>query len=134
MIHDVGYLDSGLTSSLESIVVSDEFIGWTKRFMGGIEINQETLALDVIDQVGAGGHFLAEEHTYRHFKEDWRPCLFDRNSHESWAERGAKTLGERATEIVRQILETHSCEPLPHEVRDTIAEIIKRAERRVEPA
>ena len=132
LIHDVGYLDSGLTSSLESIVVSDEFIGWTKRFMGGIEINQETLALEVIDQVGAGGHFLAEDHTYRHFREDWRPSLFDRNSHESWAERGSKTLGERATETVRQILETHSCEPLPDEVRDTIAEIIGRAERREE--
>jgi len=128
--HDVGYLEAGLTSSLEFIVASDEFVGWIKRLMRGIEISEEMFALDVIDRVGPGGQFLTEGHTYRHFKEDWFPRLLDRGSYEVWKEKGRRTLGERANQRVKEILEDYLPEPLPESVRKKLLMIIERAEQR----
>ena len=67
MAHDVGYLDGGMSNSVEQIVICDELIAYTKRFMQGLEINDETLALDVIDEVGPDGDFMSSEHTRAHF-------------------------------------------------------------------
>jgi trimethylamine--corrinoid protein Co-methyltransferase len=130
LMHDVGYLEAGLTSSLEYIVASDELIGMVKRLMGGVEVSEETLAVDVIDQVGPGGQFLTDDHTLRHFREDWVPQLFDRGTYDTWVAQGSKTLGQRANDRVREILETHVPEPLPEEVKAKLAATIERAERR----
>jgi len=130
LIHDVGYIESGMTTSFEQIVSNNEVIGMVKRIMEGIEISEETLALDVIDKVGPGGHFLGEDHTLRHFRENWFPELIDRERYDRWAERGKKTLGQRANEKVREILETHVPEPLPEEIKGKLAAIIERAEKR----
>jgi trimethylamine--corrinoid protein Co-methyltransferase len=130
LIHDVGYIESGLTTSFEMLVLSDEIISLVKAFMSGVEINEETLALDVIDQVGPGGHFLDTEHTYKHFREHWYPTLVDRGNYESWVTKGKKTLGERVQEKVRDILKTHVPEPLPEAVQQEVGRIIERAEQR----
>jgi trimethylamine--corrinoid protein Co-methyltransferase len=129
--HDVGYLEAGLTSSLEAVVAADEVIGMVKRIVGGIEVSRETLALDVIHDVGPGGEFLTSEHTFAHFKGDWFPGLFDRGSHEAWEGEGKESLGRRANEVVRRILETHTPEPLPDSIRSEIARVVARAEQRV---
>ncbi len=123
MIHDVGYLEGGRINSLEQIAICDELIGYVKRFMTGLEINDETLALDVIDEVGPGLDFLNTKHTRRHFKEDWYPSLFDRNNYDNWLAAGAKTLRQRARERVEQILADHRPEPLPPDVQQRIDEI-----------
>jgi len=128
LIHDVGYIESGLTASYEMLVTMDDFIGLTGRFMGGIEVSDETLALDVIDRVGPGGHFLAEKHTLRHFRENWYSRLMDRDSREGWEAKGRTTLGDRASARVRQILESHQPPPLDAAVAETLAAIIRRAE------
>jgi trimethylamine--corrinoid protein Co-methyltransferase len=128
--HDVGYLEAGLTSSLEAIVAADEVIGMVKRIMGGIEVSRETLALDVIHDVGPGGEFLTSEHTLNHFKEDWFPKLFDRGSYETWERDGKKTLSQRANERVKRILENHTPEPLPGSAKEKMADVIARAEER----
>ncbi len=130
LVHDVGYIESGITGSFEQLVTSNEVIGMAKRITKGIEITEQTLALDVIDAVGPGGHFLAQDHTLLHFRENWFPKLMDRNNYETWVEKGKKTLGQRANERVREILETHAPEPLPEEVRGKLEAIIERAEKR----
>jgi trimethylamine--corrinoid protein Co-methyltransferase len=131
LIHDVGYIESGLTTSYEMLVSMDEFIGLTQRFMTGVEVTKETLALDVIDQVGPGGHFLAEDHTLRHFRENWYPKLLDRESREGWEAHGRLTLGDRANAHVREILETHQPQPLDEAVAAKLEKIIQEAEERV---
>ncbi|MBM4044716.1 MAG: trimethylamine methyltransferase [Planctomycetes bacterium] len=74
LIHDVGYLESAMVGSFDMVVLSDEVIGMAKRLVRGIEVNDETLAVDVIRAAGPGGNFLAEDHTYRHFKQEfWFP-------------------------------------------------------------
>ena len=113
LIHDVGYMESGLTASWDSIVMCNEFIGAAKRVVDGFELNEETLALDVIDKVGPSGHFMTDPHTVRHFrKETWIPSLIDRNNFQKWEEEGKTTLLDRANRRVKEILNTHQPEPL----------------------
>jgi trimethylamine--corrinoid protein Co-methyltransferase len=127
MVHDVGYLEGGMCNSLEQMVICDELIHYVKRFMQGLEVSEETLALDVIDEVGPHGDFLGTKHTKRHYREDWYPSLFDRNSFESWAAAGGKTLRQRASERVEEILAEHEPEPLPPDVQRRIDEVVSRA-------
>ena len=127
MVHDVGYLEGGMCNSLEQMVICDELIHYVKRFMQGLEVSEETLALDVIDEIGPHGDFLGTKHTKRHYREDWYPSLFDRNSFESWAAAGSKTLRQRASERVEEILAEHEPEPLPPDVQRRIDEVVSRA-------
>jgi trimethylamine--corrinoid protein Co-methyltransferase len=127
MVHDIGYLEGGRLNSLEQIVMCDEMINYVKRFMMGLEVNEETLALDVIDRVGPHGDFLGEKHTRTHFKEDWYPALFDRNNHDNWQAAGGKTLRQRARDRVDQILASHEPEPLPRDVQEKVDAIVNRA-------
>ena len=112
MIHDVGYLEQGLTSSMEMMAASDEIIDMVKRILRGIPVTDETKALDVMEDVGPGGHYLDHDHTYERFKtEIWRPKLIDRLNWENWERAGSKTHRERVHERVIEILETET-EPL----------------------
>jgi trimethylamine--corrinoid protein Co-methyltransferase len=128
MVHDVGYLESGLCNSLEQIVICDELINYVKEFMQGVQVNEETLALDVIDKVGPHGDFLGMKHTRDHFRNEWYPELFDRRNYDGWAEAGGKTLREKAQDRVEEILDTHQPEPLPEDVLAAIDGVIERAE------
>lgn len=104
LIHDVGYLESGLTGSLEGLVMCNEIVGMVKRFLRGFEINDETLALDLIRRVGPTGHFMEEDHTLKHFRDEiWYPGLFDRNRFETW-NRGTNDLIQAAKEQVAMLL------------------------------
>jgi len=127
MTHDIGYLESGMCNSIEQIVICDELIAYTKQFMRGLEINSETLALDLIDEVGPDGDYMSTRHTLKHFKEDWYPRLFDRRNYDEWAADGSKTLRERAREKALSILESHRAEPLPADVQRQIDQIAEQA-------
>lgn len=113
LVHDIGYIESGLTCSLEMMVISDEIIGCVRRLLSPFDLSPESLALGVIDQVGPGGDFLATAHTRNHFKECWYPSIFDRRTHQGWTEAGGHSASETAREIAREILCTHQAEPLP---------------------
>ena len=96
MAHDVGYLEGGMCNSIEQIVICDELIAYTKQFMKGLEINEETLALDLIDEIGPHGDFMGSDHTRKHYREDWYPKLFDRRSRtRTGTPPGGKTLRQR---------------------------------------
>jgi trimethylamine--corrinoid protein Co-methyltransferase len=115
MIHDVGYLEQGLTSSAEMMVASDEIIDMVKRILRGVPVTDETKALDVMDQVGPGGHYQDHEHTYNRVKtEIWRPKLIDRQNWENWMAAGSKTYRQRVHERVVAILDAET-EPLMDE-------------------
>jgi trimethylamine--corrinoid protein Co-methyltransferase len=128
IVHDLGYLESGLTGSLAQLVICHEILGWLGHFVRGVEINDETLALDVINEVGPDGQFLDCEHTLRHFRELWYPSLFDRNNFSGWMANGGKTLNERAAQRVAAILAEHKPEPLPEDVAQAVHAIVERAE------
>jgi trimethylamine--corrinoid protein Co-methyltransferase len=125
LVYGMGGL--GGTTSPEAMVIDNEIVDYALRFAQGIEVNDDTLALDVIDKVAPGGHFLGEKHTLKHFRERWMPRL-DVDSLETWEKEGVKSLGELAHEKVKEILATHKPTPLPEDVDREISRILQRAE------
>jgi trimethylamine--corrinoid protein Co-methyltransferase len=131
LIHDVGYLESGLLGSFDMLVMADEVIGMAKRILGGVTVTPETLAVDVIEQVGPGGHYLAQEHTRQHFRaEMWFPTLIDRQMRRAWEAGGKETMAERVRAKVVDILEHHEPIPIPAGVEARLREIVAQAEAR----
>jgi trimethylamine--corrinoid protein Co-methyltransferase len=117
-IHDAaGLMEFAMVASYEKYVIDNEIIGMAMRAVRGIEVSTETLAQEVIEKVGPGGNFLAEDHTARHLRSEFYfPTLSDRESREDWVAAGAKTARERAREKARQILQTHQPARWPAEV------------------
>ncbi len=127
IIHDLGYLESGLTYSFAQLAICDQIVNWIKGFFREVEINDETLALDVIEQTGPGGMYLKSKHTKNHFREIWNPDLFERGIYSEWEKKGSKTLVERASERVQTLLDTHQPPPLPDDVKARLREIVQHA-------
>ena len=127
MAHDVGYLDSGMTNSIEQLIICDELIGYTRHFMKDVEVSEETLALDVIDKIGPDGNFMTSPHTRRHYRDDWYPRLFERRNYDTWEKAGSKTFRQRAQQKALEILEQHKPEPLPPDVVRQLDLIVEQA-------
>ncbi|MBA7542091.1 Glycine betaine methyltransferase [subsurface metagenome] len=131
LIHDVGYLQYGLMGSLSYIVMLDEFIGLTRRILKGFQVNKETLALDLINEVGPGGSFLETQHTLDNFKkETWFPELFSRENNEDWKKKGSKSMKDRANSKLERVLESHDAEPIDTDKIKEIEKVIKKVENK----
>lgn len=125
LVHDVGYINSGLTTSFEQLIVSNEVVGMVRRITQGLEVNEETMALDLIDEIGPGGEYLTSEHTLRHFKENWYPELLSRSPYEKWEEEGEKDLKTKANEKAKYIIENYSPKPLDEKIKTELRKIVK---------
>jgi trimethylamine--corrinoid protein Co-methyltransferase len=126
-----GLIDSSLTASFEQLLIDDEFIGKMKRMLQGIVVNRETLATEVIREVGPGGTYLSHKHSRDYFrKEHFIPWLSDRRSHSSWLADGGRDLKEVARERAKQILATHQPVPLDKDVEKELRIVVKEAEKR----
>lgn len=132
LIHDVGYLGQGLLGDLASIVMCNEIIGYVKRLLKGFEINENTLALDVIGKVGPGGDFLAEIHTARNYRNElWRPQYMNRDTHDGWAARGAPDFHQVVKNKTKEILTYHAPQPLPKNRQESLAALYEDAEKKL---
>ncbi len=130
LVHDIGYIESGLTCSLEMMVIGDEIIECVRRILAPFDLSAEALALDTIDEVGPGGDFLSTAHTRRHFRACWYPRIFDRNTHEAWRAAGGRSATETARETARRLLAEHAPEPLDDDLHETLRAIAAEADRR----
>ena len=124
LVHDVGYLEAGLTTSPEMIVFTAEMIDIGRQMMEGVRLDAEAMALEVIHRVGPGGDYLTDDHTLAHFRDFWQPALFDRQRADRWAASGGKRLGDRLRDRTLTLLESHRPEPLPDAVKDELARIL----------
>jgi trimethylamine--corrinoid protein Co-methyltransferase len=116
LCHDVGYMNSGLLGSLEAILLGNEIISAVSSFMDGIQINEETLALEVINKVGSDGNFLREEHTRKFLKqESWYPQFLNRRHFKPWHSDAGKTVNQELQDKAQQIIE-EDAPPLISEV------------------
>ncbi|MBU0704175.1 MAG: trimethylamine methyltransferase family protein, partial [Chloroflexi bacterium] len=122
--HAAGMLEDMSTIAYEQFVIDNDLLGMAMRAVRGIEVNDETLALDAIDRVGPGGHYLMDEHTLRHMRSEhyFPSAVFDRQGRERWEEAGGTDAWTRAKEIARRILAEHEPEPLAPEVDERIRE------------
>lgn len=131
--HDVGYIEHGNAASLENLVINNDLIGFARRIVQGIEVNEETLAVDLIDKVGPGGHFLGEDHTMKYFKkETYYPDLFKRQFYDNWEADGKKTLFDRANQKVKDILENYEPEPLSEDIQKKLQDVVDQAESKLD--
>jgi trimethylamine--corrinoid protein Co-methyltransferase len=132
LVHDVGYIEYGTTSSMEMLVICDEIIREVVHIACGIEVSERTLAREAIQRAIPGGGFLADNHTLENWEwAQWRPRIMDRMRYDRWRKRGSKDMTGRANERARQILAEHEAPPLPEEAEKVIAEVLaRRAARR----
>jgi trimethylamine--corrinoid protein Co-methyltransferase len=129
LVHDVGYIEYGTTSSMEMLVVADEIIRDARFIMDGVEVSERTLAREAIHRARPGGGFLADDHTLKNWRwAQWRPALIDRMRYDQWVQAGSKDMTTRANERTRQILDQHEVPPLPEAAEQLIAELIQKRE------
>lgn len=131
IMHDVFYMEFGITGSLELLVISNEVIGRTRRLLKGIATDKESLGVESIMRVGPGGNFLGDPHTAKNFRNNWFPDISDFNNYENWTANGSKTMIDRARERIRHILETHQPQPVSEDVRKQLNEILRKAKEKV---
>ncbi len=127
LVHDVGYMESGLTTSFEMIVLTDELVAMTDGIMQGLEVSPDTLLLDELASVGPGGQFLDTKTTVRRFRDFWYPGLLDRKRREAWLEEGGTTLGQRLNARVREIVSEHRPRPLAAAAKEQVQAILASA-------
>jgi len=113
LVHDVGILYHALVGSAEIMVLCDELIDMVNVSMRGIDVNDETIPLDLIERVGPRGNYISEKHTLKHFRQYWAPRIFDRSA---VREEGAKNCEDMLRERTIRLLETHQPKPLPEDV------------------
>lgn len=128
LIYGLGMIEMGMTIDYGQLVMDNEFARMIKYSLQGIPVNDETLAVDVMHEVGPSRDFLGHDHTFKHMAEQSQPTLIDRRMREDWQAGGSTDLHQRATEKARQILETHRPEPLPDDVLAKMRAIVEEAE------
>lgn len=131
LMHDVFYIESGRTGSLELLVLNNEIISRARNLLRGVNTSPEYLAVEAVKRVGPGGNFLGDEHTANHFRESWQPDVSDFNGYDAWMAAGGKSTGDRCREKIQRILATHKPQPIPAEAEREIDEILRGAEERL---
>ncbi len=129
VIYGLGNTETGVTMDYGQMVMDNEFAGLIKFTVGGIPVNDETLAVDVIREVGPGKDFLSHEHTFQNMKTaQTYPKLMDRTIRVQWKKDGSKSIHDRSWEKALEIIENHKPVPLPEDVRKGMREIVLEAE------
>ncbi len=127
LIHDLGYLESGLCGSLAQLCLCDEIVGWIRHLHRPIALDDESMALALIDEKGPDGQYMDHDHTFAHYKERYYPDLFDRDHFANWQAKGGLTLGERAVRKTARLIEDHKPEPLPPEIAAAVGAVTESA-------
>jgi len=127
MIFGMGMLESGLTWSHEQFLIDCDIVKMVKHAVQGIDVTDDTMAVDIIKQAHEIKDFLRQEHTLRYMKSQSRPKLIDRNTRRTWEAKGSTDMTQRAREEARRIIRTHQPEPLSDDVKKVLREIVMSA-------
>jgi trimethylamine---corrinoid protein Co-methyltransferase len=129
-IGTLGHIENALTFSYEQLVIDNEIAGYIRRMLQGFEVTEETIALDVIKEVGINGNFLAHPHTAENFrKEFWLPDLMERKPWDTWTNQKVKGLEAKSRERARKILAEHHPQPLSKEQMQAVDALVEEARR-----
>ncbi len=122
MMSGAGLLNGARIFSFEQLVMDCEIFDMLAAVTQGIEVNEETLALDLIDSIGPQKHFMASKHTRNHMREVWQPRVMDRSAWEDWQANGQPSARERARQIARELLSGPAPQPLgcAQEIREIV--------------
>ncbi|NLA27081.1 MAG: hypothetical protein GX878_06755 [Firmicutes bacterium] len=129
ILNGAGTLNGSKIFSLQELIMDAEIYSIIAKVAEGIEVTEETLAVDLIKEIGPGGNFLAAKHTRKHMGKIWRPTVYDRKPYGAWMESGKEGAFEEATEAARWILKNHEVKPLDPKIKEEFAKIIRTAEK-----
>ena len=129
VIYGLGMLEMGITFDLAQLVLDHEIAGMVLHSLDGIVVNDETLSVDVIRELGIGKDYMSHESTYKHMKSQSQAQIIDRRMREDWETAGSKDAYQRAHDRVIEMLETYEPAPLPANVLNTIQSIVEEAEK-----
>lgn len=123
-------LEMGMTFSFGQLVIDDEIAAMVKRVVSGIDFEDTLMGVDLIKEIGIGGHFLSKRHTLEHLRsEQIQSTVIDRRVREEWEDSGSKSIIESANEKAAELIRTHTPEPLPEDVAKELRKIVKSAEK-----
>lgn len=129
LIYGPGMLDSGLIFSFSQLVIDNEIIKMIRKVMQGISVDDDSLAIDIIKEVGPRGDFLLQEHTIKHMRNlPSYSMLIDRRKREHWLELGSKDMADRAAEKAKEIMQKHKALPLSNQAISEIRAIVNDAD------
>lgn len=131
MIYGSGMLESGITFDYGQLVLDCEFARMIKHTIQGVPVNDDTLAIDPIKEIGPGSDFLMHKHTFKYMRAQSDPELIDRKMRGAWESAGSKSVYEMAMEKVRHILENHTPDPLSDDVLSKIRSIVEETEKQM---
>lgn len=128
LIYGPGMLESGITFDFAQLVLDNEFVRMIKHTIKNFNVDDESLAVEVINAVGPSKDFLAQDHTLKYMRTHSQPEFIDRSRREMWQASGAADSYQRALEKTRDILQNHQPEPLPEKVLAQMQSIIEETE------
>ncbi len=129
LIYGMGMLESGMTWSHAQLLIDNDIVRMVKRAIQGIDVTDDTMAVDIIKQAHEIKDFLHQKHTVQFMRRQSRPKLINRQTRGAWEAKGSKDLTEVAREEARRLLKTHQPKPLSDAAKKTIREIVKSAEK-----
>ncbi len=131
LIYGAGMIESGVTFDSAQFVMDNEIARMIKHVVGGIRVDDESLAVDDIASVGAFGDFLSLDATMRHMRELSQPQVLDRRVREDWEARGATDLYARCHATAKEILDDYQPPQLDDDVKQRIRAIVEETDRAV---
>ena len=129
VIYGLGMLEMGITFDLAQLVLDHEIAAMVLHSLDGIVVNDETLSVDVIREMGIGKDYMSHESTFKHMKSQSQAYIIDRRMREDWETAGSTDAHKRAHNKMIEILETYEPPPLPENVVTTIRSIVDEADR-----
>ena len=133
VMHAVGWLEGGLTVSYEKMIMDMENLAMFQHFFQDVEISDETLALDMIAEVGPGGHHFGTSHTQARYRtEFYSPFLSDRQNHENWVQSGVGDAATRANKVWKQVLKDYEQPPIDEATREELEDFVARREKELQ--
>jgi len=131
VLHAAGVLDSYSTASLEKFVLDCDRIRYLRAYEEGFDLDEDSFAMDLIEEVDPGGHFLNKRHTLTHSKEFLRPEIYYRDSYDNWTEEGGLDACDRAHERVERLLDDYERPPLDPDIERDIQQYAESERERI---
>jgi trimethylamine--corrinoid protein Co-methyltransferase len=133
IMHSIGWVEGGLTVSYEKIILDMESLAMFQHFLAGFAIDDDTLALDMIAEVGPGGHHFGTAHTQERFStEFYQTFVGDRQGYDSWLAGGGLDAAQRASRLWKELVAAHEPPPIDPGVREALFDYAARRERELE--
>jgi trimethylamine--corrinoid protein Co-methyltransferase len=127
LMHGAGWMEGGLHASLEKMILDADLLQMVAAMLEPVVVNDDTLAIDTIEEVGPGGHFFGTAHTQARFRDAfYKPLLSDWRNYESWEEAGSPTADQKASQLVTRFLDAYEPPQMDPARREELDEFVAR--------